>query len=805
MTDSGLSTRSLIHVLCTSVALAALLGCNSEAPKSYLFDFGSGGLAAEHAVVVDPGDVFTPSRGWGWMDETPRTAVDRENLARSRDALTRDYVEADSLSFRVEAAPGEWRLAFLSEAGIGDVSTLEFAINGVPQVLEWTQFDPQAEPREDLRAHYRMYMAPVTVGGDGLELTWRDETEPVRLIAVHLYPRGSDADQALQRDTLALAKRYFEGYRGWEWARQKTGLSMFARYEQAVSLYDALLGDVDFQKSELFVETLFDRARLNHWRYLEQHGERTGIAARRDLKRLQELGLDTPLLRMYLGEKIDEPDACDDLAPAGDAPEWAVMQREVLCRTHLVAHWWIDERQADNGELGGKIADDVEMTRWWAIPYLAGDDKVEQGWLKLSDAVYSSDLMENGYTRKPIDVEHSSEPTADTAMVLALSGEPDLIGRLEPTIGYFLDNWTVATGEGRRLFKSAWFGATQIDVRPPRDRDLPMTARAVKPVRYVSFATGNEDAERGLVEWARAWADAVMSTDKGKPVGIVPASIRAADGAINGDEPTWYRANMFWPYFEWESGNGVQIYDALLYAYELSGDEDLNRALLTAFDLVAALIRGEELPGPDAGGPRWAAKHLAGSGFYSIWSQWRLLTGDTRYDDILLERGGAYLRYRLSGDEQLLANAGDKILQSVRYNFPLKTSEALFTDRVYITERGDRGTSSADLVGMLTGAVAYNSPYFAVTWTQAIPGFTALVTSSEPKRLVIDTWLFGDEPAEVSARLWRLQPGNYTLKITVQDGVALEREIVVEGRGPEVSFRLAANQRQTISITPRSP
>ena len=56
---------------------------------------------------------------------------------------------------------------------------------------------------------------------------------------------------------------------------------------------------------------------------------------------------------------------------------------------------------------------------------------------------------------------------------------------------------------------------------------------------------------RLLHEWSQAWAQAAQRTDKGKPAGLIPPSIRFPDEALNGDEPAWHRANMYWDYFDW--------------------------------------------------------------------------------------------------------------------------------------------------------------------------------------------------------------------------------------------------------------
>jgi hypothetical protein len=80
-------------------------------------------------------------------------------------------------------------------------------------------------------------------------------------------------------------------------------------------------------------------------------------------------------------------------------------------------------------------------------------------------------------------------------------------------------------------------------------------------------------AMRCSTRGARTWAKAALRSDKDKPPGVFPASLRWPDAAFNGDEPTWHRANMFWRYFDWR-GDG-QLYDQLLCSWVRTGDDAL--------------------------------------------------------------------------------------------------------------------------------------------------------------------------------------------------------------------------------------
>ncbi|HBX65874.1 MAG TPA: hypothetical protein DEG32_06845, partial [Balneolaceae bacterium] len=58
---------------------------------------------------------------------------------------------------------------------------------------------------------------------------------------------------------------------------------------------------------------------------------------------------------------------------------------------------------------------------------------------------------------------------------------------------------------------------------------------------------------------------------KGKPVGIIPASIAFPSGEFNGSEDNWYTANMYWDYFDWSGGSA--ILDQLLFTWTMTGND----------------------------------------------------------------------------------------------------------------------------------------------------------------------------------------------------------------------------------------
>jgi hypothetical protein len=809
--------------------------------QSYIFDAGS--AASEitaGAIRLTTESHYQPKRGYGWT-RPPEYSFQRRDLSRSRNALTRDGVAAERLAFRADVPSGKWWLTLWMEAGVEDSSTVALVLGEQKPRLAWQAFQPPAEPRPMIQRIYRVLHRAVQVEANGLQFQLLGNADSVRVLGFTLHPdpQPTTAQQQIWLQRLATAGGYratasldtlhadlkkisndaFAAYwleqiqllqcaeqlfamAGWEWANKETGLGLFDRLHQAVMLLDGLLDHSDAVSSPLYERALFTRGKLLYWLGKERGGPNEISGAQRDLSTLYQRYPQDQLLAMYCGKKIDLPDACDWLAAAPNAPAWSAAQREALCRLRGIVHWWVNERQAANGEFGGKLGDDVELLRWWTPLIMAGDTMALKGWQRLADGVWESDQMHDGYAREASDVEHSSEFISDTAPAMILySDDAKYLDRLRPSVRHFEKLWTGITPSGHRFFRSAWFSSTQVETEPPKNRDVEYNTRAVKAVRYLAWKTGDPQATKLLHEWSLAWVSAAMRTDKGKPAGIIPASVRFPDEAINGDETAWHIANMYWEYFDWEHHAGSMMLDQLLFTFTLTRDERLLQPLFAALELIKS---HDEAGDPAKGGSRssqagsaeWAAIKLREeSAFWSVVEQWRFLRGDARYDDLIARYGTPYARYRLTGDERHLLDGLQILLEATRYNTPLLTSEVLHTDRVY-------APGADHLKAMLTGdgMPESTSPYYAVSWENTDDDFTALVTDTGQERLSVMIFSHATTERTVRMRLWQLAPGAYRMKWPTEKNVANEMKINVNARGGRVPVTLPAQKLVTLTL-----
>jgi hypothetical protein len=756
------------------------------AQKTLVFDCGNG------KNKLSTSDLYNPKRGFGWVKNAPENHFVRTNLARSRDTFTIDGVVGKRLSFKADIPKGDWILTFWTETGKEDSSTQSIKINDKITPPQYQDFFKPSEPRTGLKSTFRIVHKKITIDKKGFQIDLDGGADSVRLLGLILEQGVSSV----------FTQKFYENYqfwlnmRGWEWATQKTGLGIFDRYEMALVYLDAYL-KFNPNYSPSYLNALYDKARILWWTDKEVHWDSHRNTALSIFRQLEHDN-PQPFYKMYLGEKFKTNCLCDSLKVYEHAPDWSKAQLEAHCRLKLLADWWILERQAENGEFGGKIDDDVELLRCLTPLVLRGDKTAIKGWTKLANGVWQSPQMDNGFLKRIRDVEHAAEYFSDTGpMMVLISEDTTFTNRLKPTTQFFENVWTGKTTNGNRLFKSAWISSTAIDKDPPRNRDLPFSCLAVKPMRYLAWKTGDAKTLKLMHEWAKTWRDLAMRTDKGKPKGIIPPSVRYPDEAINGDEKTWWQTKMFWHYFEWDYGTYWKMYDQLLLTAQLTSDTTLLESMFETLNLIKKHQNTEGGQSNNKGTELWAVQNLIKeTGFWTVVSAWRFWSNDTRFDDLLKKYGSPYTRFRLTGDETDLAKGYDKMLQHLRYNFPLVTSEALFTDRVYLTD--DNEYDPADYArALLTGDEIQisASPYPSITWAECPDDLTVLVSESTPKSLKINLFLHNSQNKKATVKLWQLETGRY--KITIGKHV---ETIEIKERGQGFTFNIEPNSLQVLKF-----
>ena len=525
------------------------------------------------------------------------------------------------------------------------------------------------------------------------------------------------------------------------------------------------------------------RGRMLVWAAVE-NGLLTDLyyAEGRDLLTLAaETYPDNRIPRMYLGEPI--PRAADE---DPNAPKWANDQRLALTALADHAQWWIDNRQAPDGQFGGGWGDDVEMWRNWT-PVLLGfeDPSLIAGWERLAEGLWALPRMEDGYSDSFTDVEHSAEDSADTltSMIRIRPDAPQWAERADHLVTLFDTVWTAENDLGLRQFQSTWFDGTRVDDDPSHACDTTYHARAVQPALLRM-----EDPESPIVDWLITWTALAAREENGKSAGLLPSSMHWPSGTAGGPGDDWWDpgchfnpAPYAYPRF------AGPLLTAMVVAHRVTEDPrflDTLAALVSHREAWRADPTGDEV----LGSAPWAASQM---GFVAdALAVYRTETGDTRWDATLATEGDPYQRLAVGGDRAEVEAALASTAEAFRWDWPAYTSEVRFTDRLFklhsrfINETAQRPEPKTTvLYQTVTGDVtdgAYG-PVPAVRWQTSPRDIAVFVTASTARAMTAEIFVFGEAERAVSAQLYRIDGGVWTLTCagTETGGTVLDGSISI--------------------------
>lgn len=599
-----------------------------------------------------------------------------------------------------------------------------------------------------------------------------------------------------------LLSRYLEAdtyyqMAGWDWATVESGAGIFDRMVYAGQLYDELVQVSGFP---LCYRSWWNLGRLTFMDWVEEHGDYQIERARECFAFLKKYYPDHELLAIYNGEKIVTEEM---LPPLKDhnTPAWVAETDRAMDMLRSLIHYWVNNRQAENGEFGGKYDDDVEMLRTWPIVRLAMKDSIALvGLQRIVDGIWNSGWIEKGFSAAVKDVEHAAEPVADTQpfMIGLDYGNPIYVERCMETVKGLFNVWTGINDYGHRHFKSSWYSATEIDTRPPKDCDLQMNARTVKVARWLAWYNRHPKAMQFLTEWGDAWLEDCLRSDKGKPKGIVPAAVRYSDDAIGGHADNWHHPGMFWSYFDFRGG--TQMMQQLLATYQLTGERKYLQPIELALDLVQK-YRDSDTESAEIGSEAWVAGILKRSkNFAEVIEQWRLMTGDDRFDDLVKAFGSHYIKFYLTGNTDYLYDGAREISEGIAYNWELVTTEGYYTDRIYIGNlHQEKSIGSSHLESMYTGAALSGGfhPFYAISWDGFNDDFVAAVRKATPTELELTAYNLSDEPQTGRMLSWTLQPGEYEL---LQSPPEVKKRVSVTDRNASIDITLPPGRLQQIRL-----
>ena len=510
-------------------------------------------------------------------------------------------------------------------------------------------------------------------------------------------------------------------------------------------------------------------------------------------------------------------------AIAGDAPEWVRAIYPAYASLIDLSEWWIRYRQEPEGTIGGGWGDDVEMVGLFGYyGYISRDASplCIQGTAKLVNGVWNLSEVdpEIGYCAPCADAEHSAEWTGNTlGMMMQIEyGDPLWVERSMKTGKLIRDLWTGINQKGRRHFRANYLGATQVGAGDQAN-DSYINYRAVSPATSVLAYNSNPTILKLYTELADAWVADAMSTDRGKPRGVIPAQVSWPEGVLGGtNSPNWWTAshppgtvNYDWWNEKTKTGQQYKGYLVVLLnaVYDQTRDPRYFQPLRLEYTLASrhgygpdpALKRGKkpELAPDDPG-----AKAEPGS---DLWVAARLQNTDSWLDAQRKIRGrqGALEMVRTKDD---VVERGRFSMEHMWRAWPISTSEAGPTDRV-----GFPGI--VDPFFIYTGG-SFGGPLLraAFTYENTTKDFAAAVLGSDPQGAKILYYSMAPDIREIGIVPWEFEPGaTYKLRYGFDeyddesiDSMIEEREFLFQQRGqvipivvePRISYVIEIDQLQ---------
>ena len=276
-----------------------------------------------------------------------------------------------------------------------------------------------------------------------------------------------------------------------------------------------------------------------------------------DLGELLKVDPEHVLGRLYRWDflKQDKPAFSQSPVPEG-VPAWAWRQVEYLRGLKRFLSWWIDERQIENGEFGGGLSDDGDLTSWWPGPALVGlmPDKIRRSLLAEMEAFYANGMFTGGLCTIQTDQLHAFEEgiTALGQCLVLDEAKPKHLERAMET-ARAVKGLTAVNGQGHRHFFSAYYGATKAAREYPWNFSNPDSYHVLHPAYMLVRYNGNPCLRKFVLELA----DSLLEHFRD---GVMHSVID-----FDTDEDEYTAKDREWPLFA--------------AAYDFTGDEKYLRPL----------------------------------------------------------------------------------------------------------------------------------------------------------------------------------------------------------------------------------
>lgn len=214
---------------------------------------------------------------------------------------------------------------------------------------------------------------------------------------------------------------------------------------------------------------------------------------------------DKMVLCTKYGNNVDfTPDYQTAEVPEG-VPAWAFKQVEYLKHYKYLINWWIDNRQIENGEMGGGLSDDGDYTAMWVGLAEMGCDpeKIIASLEACNQAFYDQGMFTNGLPSIQADELHSAEEgliSLGQCLTANFSSPKHLEHAMETARSLW---WLTGVNKaGHRHIKSSYYSGSKMATEAPWGCQQSLSTLAISPAWMVARFNGNEKLRQLITELA---------------------------------------------------------------------------------------------------------------------------------------------------------------------------------------------------------------------------------------------------------------------------------------------------------------
>jgi hypothetical protein len=468
------------------------------------------------------------------------------------------------------------------------------------------------------------------------------------------------------------------------------------------------------------------------------------------MDQLYALRPEEPNIRAYyhwIHYKEDKPRP--DIEPADPAmPRWAGYLQRLVGLLRDVPLWWVENRQADDGEFGsndGLNDDSVLVQDFVGLAMMNGpDERLIRAAAQVADNCWTR-TMTDGMNNKTTDPLHAYEWGMNVNCMMAVMdyGNPIYLERMM-LMARHLDELTGINARGHRHYRSNHYGARGIVTEGRYGWDTTANALNMQAAALLAWYNGSPEPTRYLTEWVSAWLEDMVDPDDG----------RGRAFTVNfetGERKPQRLASYGFPLIVWAAFDltGEQRYlDGLSLLYE--SDRRHYDGPTRTRDVASQIIRHTDRED--------FRENLA-----EVISEVDLWSSPIRYTDSRPEL--MYLKWLMTSERDAVVEGLRASLSDMAWELPMYTFAEQSPDRLWLPQALPNMMMLGDIC-LLRNRIY---PLHHVSWEGTGGDLAAWVLEKSPRHLKI--WLVntGDAPITPDMRTWRLQHGLYGMTIGADD------------------------------------